>query len=193
MTVAFLAFNLALVASPVGADLPVHCLKKEVEGKWNFVMSPPSKKRSFCGHRHPDVEEAQPQWSMLLSLGEGKTGEVKTVELKSPNVAATKNDPHGTWTMVYDEGFEANVDGFSFFTFSNYSYHFDPVTQQKSNVSHCSETTIGWYQNKDRTEFGCFYGSKEVAQAPKAVAATKAASAKTANHTEKVLDKHSMT
>lgn len=186
----FLALNLALLASTVDADLPVHCLKREVEGKWNFVMSPPSKTRSFCGHRHPDMEEHQPEWSMLLNLGGGKTGQVKNVELKSPNVAATQDDTRGTWTMVYDEGFEANVDGFNFFTFSNYSYHFDPVTQQKSNVSHCGETTIGWYQNKDRTEFGCFYASKEVAQAPKAIVAPKVA---LANHSDKRLDTKAMT
>lgn len=184
------ALNLAFLASPVDADLPVHCLKKEVEGKWNLVMSPPSKTRSPCGHRHPDVEDHQPEWSMLISLGGGKAGPVKQVELKSPNVAVTKDDKQGTWTMVYDEGFEMNVDGMTFFTFSNYSLKTDPVTQQKNNVSHCSETTVGWYRNKDRTQFGCFYASKEVAQAPKVTAPAKIAMS---NHSDKVLDKQAMT
>jgi cathepsin C len=191
MTVAvFVALNLALGVVPAGADLPVHCLKHEVEGSWNFVLTPPSKTRSFCGHRHPDVEEHQPEWGMLNLLGGGKAGAVKSVELKSPNKALTKDDQHGTWTMVYDEGFEANVDGLNFFTFSNYTLKIDPVTQQKSNVSHCGETTIGWYQNKDRTQFGCFYASKQTAQAPKVVAAPQA---NKTEHYDKALDKKDMT
>jgi cathepsin C len=191
MAVAILSLILALGTAPVGADLPVHCLKHEIEGSWNFVLTPPSKTRSFCGHRHPDVEEHQPEWSMLISLGEGKPSTVKSVELKSPNKAVTKDDQHGTWTMVYDEGFEANVDGYNFFTFSNYTLKVDPITQQKNNVSHCGETTVGWYRNKDRTEFGCFYASKQVAQAPKAVASPKATN-KTGVQ-DKAMDKKALT
>mmetsp|Transcript_48381 Transcript_48381/g.125466 ORF Transcript_48381/g.125466 Transcript_48381/m.125466 type:complete len:99 (+) Transcript_48381:182-478(+) len=42
------------------------------------------------------------------------------VSLKSPNVAVARDGAIGTWTMVYDQGFEVNVAGRSFFLFSQY-------------------------------------------------------------------------
>merc|ERR1719281_7114 len=113
----------------------------------------------------------------MLQLGGGKAGEVKRVDLQEPNIAKSKKDQRGTWTMVYDEGFQVDVDGFNFFSFSNYSLKVDPVTKVKQNVSHCGDTTVGWYHNMDRTVFGCFYAHKIEKQAPvpvpKATLATK--------------------
>merc|ERR1719224_407474 len=65
--------------------------------------------------------------------------------------------------MIYDEGFEVNVDGQSFFAFSNFTYEKDPAHPQAKphNVSHCGQTMVGWYRNADRTKFGCYYGYKK--------------------------------
>jgi len=149
------------------ADLPVHCLRHQVLGEWRFTLAPSSERRSSCGHWRPDQEAHQPERSFVnLAVSQAPVQQQQNqqlmVALKSPNVAATARDAHGSWTMVYDEGFEFNVAGMNFFAFSNFTFQVnasDPL-KQKHNVSHCGETMVGWYQNVDRTRFGCFYGSK---------------------------------
>jgi cathepsin C len=93
--------------------------------------------------------------------------------------------------MVYDEGFEVTVEGMKFFAFSNYSLKVDPVTHKKTNTSHCGDTTIGWYHNVDRTQFGCYYGQKVVKPEPSAV--PQKAKVNNTEHVEKVLDHEAMT
>mmetsp|Transcript_62320 Transcript_62320/g.135307 ORF Transcript_62320/g.135307 Transcript_62320/m.135307 type:complete len:554 (-) Transcript_62320:86-1747(-) len=142
----------------VQGDLPVHCLRHQVVGEWRFALGPAGPQRSSCGHRRPDVEESQPQRE-VVTVGGAETDLM--VSLKEPNLAATARDPQGTWTMIYDEGFEVRVGGLNFFSFSNFTFQqnaSDPA--QKHNVSHCGNTMVGWYQNLDRTSFGCYYGSK---------------------------------
>ncbi|CAK0831947.1 unnamed protein product, partial [Prorocentrum cordatum] len=53
--------------------------------------------------------------------------EQKRITLGSPNVAQTRLDDAGNWTMIYDEGFEVNVDGLSFFAFSKFDLSFGHV------------------------------------------------------------------
>jgi len=146
--------NLLLLATLVGADLPVHCLRHEIVGDWTFKLGSPSQKRSSCGHVHPDVEEHQPQRSVVDSNSNASL----LVKLQEPNLATSVDDAHGLWTMVYDEGFEVNVGDLSFFAFSNFTFQGDPSL--KHNVSNCNETIVGWYQTKDRKQFGCYYGTK---------------------------------
>jgi cathepsin C len=76
-----------------------------------------------------------------------------TLVLSNPNVVSG-NGQSGTWTMVYDEGFEITLGRRTFFAFSNFS--FDGASRR--NVSHCDQTVVGWYSNDARTEFGCYYG-----------------------------------
>jgi len=101
------------------------------------------------------------------------------VTLKNPNLAMTARDSQGSWTMIYDEGFEVNVGNLNFFAFSNFTFEdteAKPTVLQKlklkltssnpvakHNVSHCGDTMVGWYQNRDRTHFGCYYGTKVLA------------------------------
>jgi len=181
--------GLALLVSPVAADLPVHCLRHQIEGDWDFHLSPPSSKRSSCGHLHPDTEDGQPSREALsLSL---KTTTAKRVTLQHPNVARSKEDSNGHWTMVYDEGFEVNLDGFNFFAFSNFTFVKDPKTKAKQNVSHCGDTMVGWYQNVDRTKFGCYFGSKIEKAAPSPLPKGVNAN-KTSVHYDKPIDKKAM-
>jgi len=165
-----------LQAPNVQADLPVHCVRHEVVGEWRFVLGPLQKKRTSCGHRRPDIEEAQP----VRGFVDKEAATVKMVDarqlmvtLKNPNIAMSARDSKGHWTMIFDEGFEVNVGGLNFFAFSNFT--FEDVEQTdvmkllgtkptgKHNVSHCGDTMVGWYQNRDRTKFGCYYGTKVLA------------------------------
>lgn len=172
----------------VSADLPVHCLRHQIEGDWDFHLGPPSDKRSSCGHLHPDTEDGQPSRDSLNLLAKATT--VKRVTLQQPNVAKSKDDVHGVWTMVYDEGFEVTVDGFNFMAFSNFTFQHDPKTQAKHNVSHCGETMVGWYQNVDRSKFGCYYGSK--LEKSEAVPLPESGKVNKSVHYDKVMDKKSM-
>jgi cathepsin C len=154
------AASLAAFAGRVAGDLPVHCLRHQVEGEWDFFMSETSNRRSSCGHAHPDTEEDQPLRDVM------KSAESKRFELQSPNLVKTKEGQRGTWTMVYDEGFEVKVGEHTYFAFSNFTFQRDPVTHEKKNMSHCGDTMVGWFHNAERTQFGCYHASKVVAEAP---------------------------
>eukprot|EP00418_Pyrodinium_bahamense_P096049 CAMPEP_0179048890 /NCGR_PEP_ID=MMETSP0796-20121207/19936_1 /TAXON_ID=73915 /ORGANISM="Pyrodinium bahamense, Strain pbaha01" /LENGTH=540 /DNA_ID=CAMNT_0020745361 /DNA_START=66 /DNA_END=1688 /DNA_ORIENTATION=+ len=150
-------------ALPVAlGDLPVHCLRHQIVGEWRFTLGPLSEKRSSCGHSRPDKEEEQPPKEAVALLGtESQLG----VTLVNPNIAVTEGRAKGNWTMVYDEGFEVNVGGLSFFAFSNFTFEADAAKpHKKHNVSHCGQTMVGWYRNADRTRFGCYYASKTAMQ-----------------------------
>jgi len=151
------------------ADLPVHCVRHQVTGDWIFKLGPLSEKRSVCGHKRPDVEESQPP----LSLVDSQAGDTDMkVTLSNPNLVAS-GAKKGTWTMVYDEGFEVNVDGQSFFAFSNFTFEKDAAKPlaKPHNVSHCGSTMVGWYRDAQRTKFGCYYGYKVQQPQAKAVVA----------------------
>jgi cathepsin C len=106
MRQAFLAGSvLVACVVRVAADLPVHCLRHEVAGTWNFVISKPSPLRTACGHNRPDVEDTQPARTIVDEM---KDNEKLAVSLLNPNIAKAGGQS-GTWTMVYDEGFEVKV------------------------------------------------------------------------------------
>jgi len=150
---------LIFCATPIlRADLPVHCLHHEVAGEWRFTLGPQQAQRSSCGHLRPDTERDQPPRSVVDAIGPTSTLAVK---LSNPNLASTGHDQAGTWTMVYDEGFTVKVEGLDFFAFSNFTYDDESKPgYTKRNHSHCFQTMVGWYQNLDRTKFGCYYGNK---------------------------------
>lgn len=143
----------------VQADLPVHCLRHQVVGDWVFKVGPASEKRSACGHLRPDVEETQPSRKVVDS----QSGDTQIAfTLKDPNVVEAAGGKKGTWTMVYDEGFEVNVDGTSYLAFSNFTFEKDAAHPKLTahNVSHCGQTMVGWYRDAAATKFGCYYGYK---------------------------------
>jgi cathepsin C len=75
--------------------------------------------------------------------------------LSAPNVASL-NGEKGTFTLIYDEGFEIVVAGRKFFAFFNY-------TQEGKNVtSHCDRTFTGWMHDVgvNAKNWGCFRGEK---------------------------------
>jgi len=65
--------------------------------------------------------------------------------------------------MVYDEGFDVNVEEYSFFAFSKYSTNpnqseFFSGNKKNKWVSMCYSTLLGWYHKGE--SWGCFYGHK---------------------------------
>lgn len=139
---------------PTLADLPVHCLRHQVAGRWSFFLGQGSPHRSSCGHQSPDAEDAQP----LLLLD---SAQEKQVELLSPNVAKSATGL-GSWTMIYDEAMEVNVDNLSMLAFSR--FELSDVGGQRHNISRCGETQLGWYRDTERKLWGCFYAKKMVSE-----------------------------
>ncbi len=60
--------------------------------------------------------------------------------------------------MVYDEGFNLEFDEFSFFTFFKYTIDIDK--RNTNYLSFCHSTLIGWYNNQDKSQWGCFKATK---------------------------------
>merc|ERR1711935_625729 len=101
---------LCLTITPVDADLPVHCTHAEVQGEWVFHrgqggLEKAGAKCSKGAKRFDDRTDA-------YGLGEPnyKVVDQMKVKLLEPNVAVHTNaqgkQVKGTWTMIYDEGFE---------------------------------------------------------------------------------------
>jgi len=142
------------------ADLPVHCLRHQVAGDWEFTMGPLESRRSSCGHKKPDDQYAQPAMNFLQ--GRGPVTKRK-ITLSDPNMASSEDGRSGTWTMIYDEGFEVDIGDLSFFAFSKFD--FVPGDDgQRANVSHCDQTQIGWYHDTTRSRWGCYFGRKVMAE-----------------------------
>jgi len=135
----------------VSADLPVHCMRSQVLGEWTFTIGEASKDRSSCGHQRPDMEEHQP----ALSVTNGKDVTVTFVDRGENKVIAQHDGKESYFSMIYDEGFEFDLDDRSFVAFSG----FTGVTG--SNHSECGRTQVGWYSTKDRSQYGCFFGKKK--------------------------------
>jgi cathepsin C len=143
-------------AVSVAADLPVHCLRHQVQGQWEFTLGPLSGDRPSCGHKHPDAQDAEPALRTLddgAGAGDGQSSKM-TMELSSPDRASTPMDPSGSFTMIYDEGFEVVAEGKTFFAFSR----FDMVNGK--NQTHCGETLTGWYRENNQNQFGCYWGKR---------------------------------
>lgn len=86
--------------------------------------------------------------------------------LEHPNIASTvmNGKQHkGTWTMIYDEGFEVELAGTKFFAFHKFS------KDSGKEYSHCDKTYPGWYhpaKNLDAKKWGCYHGIKETTVRP---------------------------
>ena len=61
--------------------------------------------------------------------------------------------------MVYDEGFNVELNNFSFFAFSKYSIE-TSGNGIKIFKSKCYSTLVGWYSNRDKTQRGCYKAMK---------------------------------
>jgi cathepsin C len=94
--------------------------------------------------------------NFLSSLGPATS---LRVSLTDPDAATTEEGGTGTWTMIYDEGFEVAVGDQVYFAFSKFDF-VDSGNKEKTNVSHCDQTEIGWYHNTARNQWGCYSGRK---------------------------------
>jgi cathepsin C len=138
------AVLLCLVMVMVQADLPMHCLREDVAGEWTFDLGPNTQGsdencRKFTKERQMKVRLELP---------------FTATELDSDgNTVGTK----GSWTMIYDEGWEVRVNGKKYFSFCKF-------TQEKKErweiTSYCHQTLNGWYHDMDVSHWGCYNGTR---------------------------------
>ena len=149
----------ALVVLPQRAlgDLPVHCLHSQILGQWTFRV----------GRAHGTANREGGAFERCSSATDGfsegdfgirgrpafKPIETIQVHLSHPNQARATirgKEETGSWTMVYDEGFEVTLGSLRFFAFS----HFEPnagmnekgeeALKTKTLASKCEQTLPGW-------------------------------------------------
>lgn len=153
---------LLTIFSLARADLPVHCLAKDITGTWTFYFdSSAYDTQKTCGHSLPDRNTDH----LKLAFDDSTETQKLEVLLDFPNIVKDANGKAlGTWTMVYDEGFSVEFSGFTFFAFSKYvTTNSNPQDtddeQSVGYMSQCGETFTGWYTLDKK--WGCFRGKKK--------------------------------
>lgn len=157
----------------VVSDIPTHCLKSQVTGKWKIKRTNPIAKNladlyspeTLCGHKLPSNEKTS---ILATTLTNDIKDEITIVLNQDDSVKfyGDHEDISAKWTMVYDEGFDITLNQsdksnvLSYFTFLKYD-----VTKSGSNIkskhsSYCYVTLNGWYHVGNK--WGCFQGHKEV-------------------------------
>ena len=149
----------------VKSDLPVHCLSSTIEGEWIFHLGDDKgNKYITCGHNMPDTNLDH------INTNNERLTIVNTIEvyLERPNLVydINKTQVLGRWTMIYDEGFEFNINEKLFFAFNKYRKRGTPSNKDNTDTpgyeNLCGETFVGWYHNqKTNSHWGCYYGNKK--------------------------------
>ena len=103
----------------VSADTPANCTYEEIRGTWLFSIGK-------GGHDN------------TINCSEFKAVSQLEVELLFPDVAVDKDGNTGFWTLIYNQGFEVEINGKKYFAFSAYEKSGEKV------VSYCDKTLNGW-------------------------------------------------
>jgi cathepsin C len=191
----------------VHADLPVHCLLKDAAGDWEFKIGRQDVTMSSCGHSVPNTVESM----LKLNRTAAVPDVVRTLRLrltqdidvrqKQEDVARSllmvveDLDTHekGSWTMVFDTGYEVRIGDISMmFTFDfsllpgvkseeaatgdswtkigSYEGREAAPTAPEGDVyaCHCDQTSVGWVRQLKDHSFACAVGDK-LEKSPEAV------------------------
>jgi len=124
-----------LLFSFVLADIPVHCVHESLLGTWTFSL----------GNNNNNK---------YINCSKFTTASTYTVTLKDPDVATDEAGNTGFWTVIYDQGFEIQIDNKKYFAFSYFEQKAGKVT------SFCEKTFNGWYHDFDGQHWGCYSGLK---------------------------------
>ena len=103
----------------VSADTPANCTYEEIRGTWLFSIGEGGQDNDINCSGFKVVSELQ-------------------VELLFPDVAVDSEGNVGFWTLIYNQGFEVQINGTKYFAFSAF---------EKSGgkfVSFCDKTLNGW-------------------------------------------------
>ena len=139
-------FALLLSALSVAhADIPAHCLATDVLGEWTYALSRASDSS--------DLKESCPAKDAKDKVA---------ITLHAPNVATDAAGNRGSWTMIYDQGFEVTIHDRKYFHFMHYT------TDASGNVTtDCGRSLadFGWAHDvptpgRSPENWACFTASK---------------------------------
>uniref|UniRef100_A0A8C4PYT0 Dipeptidyl peptidase 1 n=1 Tax=Eptatretus burgeri TaxID=7764 RepID=A0A8C4PYT0_EPTBU len=132
-----LVMLLGVAAPPTAADIPVNCMYSDLLGSWRFfVFGAPGARFSTCSD----------------GLGPDTTQEV--IKLQKLNTAIDEHGNKGTFTLIYNQGFEVEVAGYKWFAFFPFSKINGTV------ISYCDKARPGWVHNIFAQQWSCFYGQR---------------------------------
>ncbi|KAK7073934.1 hypothetical protein SK128_007954, partial [Halocaridina rubra] len=118
------------------ADTPAHCLYEDIRGTWTFYETERN------GDNTIDCDNL------------GATVYTKNFTLDFPDTATDELGNTGTWTMIYNQGFEININERSYFAFSYYEGNWIQST------SYCDQTFTGWSRDETIRNWSCFTTAK---------------------------------
>lgn len=132
-----------LILSSAQSDTPANCHFKDIIGKWSFMFGEETRDRPFhCSS------------SQTFDLN-------YEVDLIYPNVAIDQFGNAGFWTLVYNQGFEIQLQGATVFGFFMYKKEGINVT------SYCDQTFVGWTHNVVGRNWKCFWAKKSTPVVPR--------------------------
>lgn len=143
--VSFLIFQLCICLL-VRADTPANCTYEDIRGSWLFSVGKGGNDNTInCSIDFEVVSQLQ-------------------VQLLFPDVAVDADGNTGFWTLIYNQGFEVQINKKKYFAFSAYKNIGEKV------VSYCDKTLNGW--SHDAAEYkpsnwACYKGKKLSKVTPK--------------------------
>lgn len=127
---------MALVA-PSWGDTPANCTFEDIAGSWNFYEGLPV---SDAGIQCPTHNAFTKKFAVLLEY---------------PDTAQDQFGNLGTWTIIYNQGFEVRIMGRVYFAFSDYN-----ASSSGEVTNLCHQTRIGWAHDATGHNWACFRGQK---------------------------------
>merc|ERR1712212_1424774 len=136
----------AAVAGLGSADTPAECMYEDIRGTWTFVETERDGDNTVDCGTDEDL---------------GFDAFTTTITLDFPNIATDDLGNTGTWTMIYNQGFEVNINDRSYFAFSYYEGGFGGAT------SYCDQLYNGWSRTTANENWSCYKGQKNTKVAPR--------------------------
>ena len=118
--VAALVLVLVSFGALISADTPANCTYEDIRGSWLFSIGQGGYDNTInCSLSFAAVSEFQ-------------------VDLLFPDIAIDGDGNEGFWTMIYNQGFEVQINNKKYFAFSAFQQSGKNVT------SLCDQTLNGW-------------------------------------------------
>ena len=124
------------------ADTPANCSYEDVLGTWEFYIGPAGFDRTI---------DCSTSWMPMKTL---------TLSLLFPDKVMDEFSNEGFWTMIYNQGFEVQLDNRKYFAFSNYTM------DNNTTISYCASTLTGSSHDFWGHNWACYYGQKTLPPAP---------------------------
>jgi len=142
----FVVLVLAAVSALGSADTPAECMYEDIRGTWTFVETERDGDNTIDCGTDEDL---------------GFNAFTTTITLDYPNIATDDLGNAGTWTMIYNQGFEVVINDRSYFAFSYYEGGFGSAT------SYCDQTFNGWSRDTSVNNWSCYRGQKNTKVTPR--------------------------